>query len=114
MINDGDFEVKWLSKGGKAQHPPNPDYPDGIDVDGTKGSYPACKGAVPYPAEGIGVWLCVCRRCDLKMAVTAAGRPDDPRSVTMPCKLVGFGRGKQASQPGVHKVKLGGEGSART
>lgn len=79
------FEIGFLSKGRPPQCPPNPKYPDGIDVD--TGERPACKAKLPYPADCIGTWIVHCIACDLTVGVTAAGRPDDPRSVMVPCKV---------------------------
>jgi hypothetical protein len=68
------------------QCPPNPDYPHGIDVDLTHGAEPSCSTTLPYPALRCGLWIIECEKCGLRVAVTAAGRIDDPRSVKMPCK----------------------------
>jgi hypothetical protein len=32
------------------------------------------------------MWIIRCDRCPMSIAVTAAGRPDDPISVTVECK----------------------------
>ena len=63
---------------------PNPDFPDGIDLD--PGERPACKVDLPYPAKCIGTWIIECNECNSMIGVTAAGRPDDPKSVMFPCK----------------------------
>jgi C4-type Zn-finger protein len=42
---------------------------------------------LPYPAKRCGIYLVVCERCGYSAAITTAGRPDDPRKVTLPCKL---------------------------
>ncbi len=45
-----------------------------------------CTIALPYPAPECGMWIIRCDRCPMSIAVTAAGRPDDPISVTVECK----------------------------
>jgi hypothetical protein len=76
--------IKFMSAHRKAKVAPNPAYPNGIDVD--SGKSPACLVVIPYPAECVGTWLIECKKCGVTVAITAAGRPDDPRSLMMPCK----------------------------
>lgn len=80
------LRVEWLTKGRKAQCPPNPDFPNGKDIDITEGQL-GCSVALPYPAECCGMFMVVCTACGLRVGVTAAGRPDDPKSVKVPCKM---------------------------
>jgi hypothetical protein len=82
------FDVTWVLRApGKATQPPNPRYPDGLDVDITVSpSVVNCVAELPYPATGLGVWMVSCRVCGYRVGVTAAGRVDDPRSVRMPCQ----------------------------
>lgn len=86
----GQFEIAWRDRAGgrKARCAPNPDYPEGIDADMAFGA-PGCVAKLPYPAEHLGVWFVTCRICGFRGALTAAGRVDDPRSVTLPCKPIG-------------------------
>lgn len=70
---------------GKAQCPSNPAWPDGKDLDVSHGDR-ACTVDLPYPAEECGVWIIRCSACGMSLGVTAAGRPDDPRSVKFSCK----------------------------
>lgn len=42
---------------------------------------------LPYPAERCGVYLVTCDKCGYSAAITTAGRVDDPRSVTIPCRM---------------------------
>ena len=80
------YDVLFRPSGrGKAQCAANPAYPAGVDLDLTKGTRPSCTFELPYPAEECGMWLIQCRRCGIAVAVTAAGRADDPRSVTARC-----------------------------
>jgi len=78
-------EVTFHPSGrGKAQCPSDPDYPKGkkivIDVQ------PNCEVALPYPAPECGQYLIRCKTCHASLMITAAGRLDDPVSVTMPCR----------------------------
>ena len=77
--------VTWLDGETEPKCAPNPDYPNGIDVDGSNGAKETRKTALPYPAKRCGVYMIRCPICGIKVIVTTAGRPDDPRSVTMPC-----------------------------
>lgn len=81
------FNVIWLDAGREPQCPPDPKYPNGVDV--FTAERPACKVELPYPAPRCGAHVIICNECNRRTAVTAAGRPDDPRSVMMPCKMDG-------------------------
>ena len=51
------FNVKFRKSGrGKAQCPPNPEYPHGCIVD-MRGGKPGCRIPLPYPAPECGMWL---------------------------------------------------------
>jgi hypothetical protein len=80
------MKIKWLDRGREPKCDPDPEYPDGKDIDGALGIEPFCKADLPYPAKRCGVYVVQCERCGYTIALTTAGRPDDPRSVTMPCK----------------------------
>lgn len=81
------LNISWLWRSREpAKSPPNPQYPDGIDLDVSRGLHAVCSVRLPYPAKGLGVWMVTCTTCGLKIAVTATGRPDDPRSVKVACK----------------------------
>ena len=80
------WDIRFIGAGRKAQNPPNAEYPDGIDLDISEGK-PSCSTPIPYPAPEVGKWLVHCKTCDNLSMITAAGRPDDPRSMTIPCKL---------------------------
>lgn len=85
-------EVRWIDAGREPQCPPDPAYPNGVDIDFTLNihaepiSKTSCKVDLPYPAKRCGRYEILCKACRLSVAVTTAGRPDDPRSVTIPCK----------------------------
>ena len=84
MPNDN-LKVTFLSHSRQSRSAPDPLFPDGIDIDLSKGQ-PSCMVALPYPAECCGAWLIVCRTCRQNYVLTAAGRPDDPRTVRLPCE----------------------------
>jgi hypothetical protein len=78
--------AKWIDGGREPQAKPNPRFPDGVDLDLTHGSARHCKVKLPYPAKRCGYYALLCTRCRMSAVVTTAGRPDDPRSVMLPCK----------------------------
>jgi hypothetical protein len=79
------LHAKFIDAGRAPNSPPNPHYPHGIDVnvDLVVGK-PRCMMAL-FPAR-CGVWMVRCDLCGYVAAITAAGRIDDPRSVTLPCR----------------------------
>lgn len=80
------FDVKFVPSGrGKARCEPNPEYPDGIHINLAMKGMPSCSFDLPYPAPECGHWESKCKECGYTCVVTAAGRPDDPRSATFPC-----------------------------
>lgn len=80
--------IKFVASGrGKAQCPPNPDYPNGIHVDLTKGSRPCCEVDLPYPAPECGFYDITCSLCGMRVAITSVGRPDDPVAARIPCLI---------------------------
>jgi hypothetical protein len=80
------IRVTWLDEGREAQHPANPAYPNGVDVDCSGGASMTCTQPLPYPAKHCGQYLVVCEACRRTVIITAAGRADDPRSVKIACK----------------------------
>lgn len=77
-------KVRWIDAGREPQCAPNPQYPNGIDIIESRGEN-TCKVALPYPALRCGAYQVTCRACGRRVTVTTAGRPDDPKSVTMQC-----------------------------
>ncbi len=91
------FKIEWIDAERKPQCPPNPKYPTGKDVDLSGGAMPQCCAALPYPAKRCGLYLVECPVCGLRVAVTTAGRPDDPRLVKMACKAVSLSPAEEAA-----------------
>jgi hypothetical protein len=83
------FKINWLDSEREPQCPPNPSFPDGIDIrsprSGLEG-FRFCKVALPYPAKRCGAYVIECTRCGFRVGVTTAGRADDPRSVELECQ----------------------------
>lgn len=77
--------VTWLTKNRKAQCPPDANFPNGKDID-IAGDFPSCQVDIPYPAPECGTWIVKCAACGLSIGVTAAGRPDDPKSIKIACR----------------------------
>lgn len=81
------FKIEFTNRRGPPRVAPDPAYPNGKDVDLSEGGA-TCATGIPYPAEERGVWLVECTRCGLRVGITAAGRPDDPRSARLPCRRI--------------------------
>ena len=80
------ISVEFRASGrGAAQCPADPNYPDGIDIDASEGLVPFCVARLPYPAPECGVFLVSCSECLKQVAITAAGRADDPKTVQIAC-----------------------------
>ena len=83
-----EVEIVFLDSGRSPKCPPNPKYPEGIVVDFSQGfgEVDRCIVDVPYPAPRCGAYHVHCKQCGLVVAMTVAGRVDDPRTVVLPCK----------------------------
>jgi hypothetical protein len=79
------FDVEWFDRKREPQCPPDPNYPNGIDLDSTFGNEPSCKIQLEYPAPRCGYYLIHCELCGLRAIATTAGRADDPRSIKLRC-----------------------------
>jgi len=77
--------VKWNSHRRKATCDADPEFPNGRVLDASQGAQ-SCQTALPYPAPECGYHLVYCTTCHQRTAITAAGRPDDPRSIRIPCR----------------------------
>jgi hypothetical protein len=85
------FKVEWIDRGREPQCAPDPAYPSGKDLDASEGA-PSCRADLSYPAKRCGLYIVECETCGHTVAVTTAGRPDDPKSLRIPCvkKLKGI------------------------
>lgn len=81
------FKINWRDSKREPQCPPNPAFPNGIDIDMSRGTETTCTAALPYPAKRCGIYVVECTLCGMRLGCTTAGRPDDPRSVKLPCIL---------------------------
>ena len=80
------ISVQWIDGQRSPRHPPNPAFPHGVDLDLSQGASATCQTKLPYPAPRVGYYVVTCETCGLNAMITTAGRPDDPRSVTLACK----------------------------
>jgi hypothetical protein len=80
------LDIKWIDSSREPVCEPDPDFPTGRDVDVSMGIKRACYSALPYPAKRCGYYVVRCNKCGYVAIVTTAGRPDDPRSIRLPCK----------------------------
>jgi hypothetical protein len=80
------FSVDWIDGGRIASYPPDVAYPNGVAIDVALDAARACRVELACPAAGVGLWLVVCRGCGFAIALSTAGRADDPRSVRVPCR----------------------------
>lgn len=81
------FQITWMDAYREPQEKPNPNFPEGIDLDSSQGALVTCKVDLPYPAKRCGAYVVRCTLCGLSVACTTAGRPDDPRSLKLACKV---------------------------
>jgi hypothetical protein len=86
-------KVRWVDYHREPKEKTDPWYPNGIDLDLVTGepffrddNVKSCKVDLPYPAKRCGIYMVKCQTCGCNVGVTTAGRPDDPKSVRIPCK----------------------------
>ena len=83
------FAVDFIRSGrGKARCAPNPNFPNGKSLVDPNSF--GCVVDLPYPAPECGIWAVTCLSCGLKVAVTCAGRADDPTRFQINCKARAF------------------------
>lgn len=82
------FLVTWTDAKREPRCAPDPAYPNGRDVIMTHPGEASCKTSLPYPARRIGSYEVQCLLCGCKVLLTTAGRADDPRSATLPCRAM--------------------------
>lgn len=83
------FKIEWLDGKREPQCAPNPSFPNGIDVELARRDQMACSTDLPYPAKRCGTYIVECQNCGIRVGITTAGRADDPKSVSIPCKKAG-------------------------
>ncbi len=83
------LSVTWLDFEREPRCAPDPDYPDGKDLDLAPPWGRTCETDLPYPAKRCGAYVVGCSICGQSVAITTAGRPDDPRHVRLPCRIGG-------------------------
>lgn len=86
-MKPGNFMVDWIGREREPQNPADPRYPNGIDLDISKGAKRTCSSKLPYPTPHCGYLYVECRTCGTNALITTAGRADDPRSVKLACEL---------------------------
>ena len=79
------FQIEWIDRGRDPECAPNPAFPRGVDADASAGAETTCTTKLPYPAKRCGAYIIECDRCGVRVAITTAGRADDPRSVKIAC-----------------------------
>ncbi len=82
------IDITFNDSGRAATQPSNPKFPDGIDIDISAPGRASCCFNLSYPAPRVGTYSIVCRTCRYTAVITVAGRPDDPRTLTLPCKEI--------------------------
>lgn len=80
------LKVEWIDGKREARSPTNPAFPDGMQIDISAGAVRFCYTVLPYPAARCGGYVIECDICHLKVALSTAGRADDPRSIKVACK----------------------------
>lgn len=83
------FTIEWFDHEREPACPPNPAYPDGVHLDCSEGMMLSCLVELPYPARRCGLYRITCQTCQMRIGITTAGRPDDPRSVRVACMIAG-------------------------
>lgn len=84
------LKYRWIDRGFEATSPPNPDFPEGVDLDTSRGANRSCRIELPYPAKRCGMYVVDCQTCRAQVAITTAGRADDPKSVKLACRRKGM------------------------
>jgi hypothetical protein len=85
MNNQGTFSIEWRDSGKEPECAPDPRYPTGCIVDLSEDCLPKCYVRLPYPAQRIGAYIVQCQVCGMRVAMTTAGRADDPKAVLIAC-----------------------------
>ena len=86
-MSESQFSIQWIDLGREPKCQPNSEYPLGMDVGVSDEDVATCKVALPYPARRCGLYVVHCAICGACVGLTTAGRVDDPRSLTLSCKI---------------------------
>ena len=86
MTHPDHWSFEWIDHHRRPVVTPNPDFPLGKPVDISSGIGQSCNGDLPYPATGCGLLIVHCSRCEGAVALTTAGRPDDPCWLRVNCR----------------------------
>lgn len=78
--------VTWVDSGREPTEKPDPRYPTGMVVDMAREALAVCTIDLPYPAKRCGHHHVKCSLCGLSVAITTAGRVDDPCKVRLACR----------------------------
>ena len=81
------LEVLWFDRTLARSDAPDPEYPEGVDLDLCRDIGPACWTALRYPARGPGYYHIACTRCGSATGCMTKGQTDDPRSIRLPCRV---------------------------
>lgn len=82
------LKAEWHDLGREPKCTPDPNYPDGKDVDVSFGAPATCETTLEHPTPRCGLYIVRCDVCGYSIALTTAGRPDDPRFLKVACKVV--------------------------
>lgn len=83
------MKVEWIDRGLEPQCAPDPNYPNGIVIDASIKGQQNFWVDLPYPAKRCGLYVVECEICGMKVNITTAGRPDDPKALRLPCQIHG-------------------------
>ncbi len=82
------FTLDWIDAHRASVEPADLAWPDGVAIDVALDAARACKVELPWPAEGRGKWVVICKVCGFAIALETSGRADDPRTARLPCRAV--------------------------
>lgn len=83
------IDVKFNDSGREPKEKPDSKFPNGRDINlAPHALAKVCCRNLPYPAPRCGTYSIRCRECNFTVLVTVAGRADDPRTITLPCKEI--------------------------
>ena len=80
-------KLTWKPTAGE-MYPDRGVFPNGQEMDLSRGIEPACTFVLPYPANGYGYWQLYCKSCKHSQSIAANGRVDDPKSYKVDCRPI--------------------------